>query len=90
MPTIDFHTYNTETLLDFKPVLAKSVAPEWWKTMKVADIGNGVPNKTIRSCPAMDDWLKTGWLLLANRDFHIKSGYSKSDSDDKKFVSVDP
>jgi hypothetical protein len=90
MPTIDFHTYSTETIQDFKPVLAKSVSPDWWKTMKVADMNQGMPNKTIRSCPAMDDWLKTGWILLANRDFHIKSGYSKTDSDDKRFMAVDP
>jgi hypothetical protein len=38
----------------------------------------------------MDDWLKTGWILLANRDFHIKSGYSKTDSDDKRFMAIDP
>ena len=90
MPTIDFHTYSTETIQDFKPVLAKSITPDWWKTMKVADMNQGMPNKTIRSCPAMDDWLKTGWILLANRDFHIKSGYSKTDSDDKRFMAVDP
>jgi hypothetical protein len=81
MPTIDFHCYNTETIQNFKPVLAKSITPEWWKKSKVASIERGIPNKTIRSCPAMDDWLKTGWILLANRDFHIKVGVGIDDTD---------
>lgn len=83
MPTIDFQTYNPVTLQDFKPVLAKSVVPEWWKKAKVAEAVNGTFQQTIRSCPAMDDWLKMGWYLLANRDLHVKCGVGNFEDGDK-------
>ena len=35
MPTINFVTNNADTLKYFKPVLAKSVMPEWWKNAKI-------------------------------------------------------
>ena len=79
MPTIEFHTYNKETLRDFKPVLASSISPDWWKKAKVGEIVRGVVQQTIRSCPAMDDWLKSGWYLLANRDIEVINGVSKYD-----------
>ena len=71
MPTIDFTTFNEDSLRDFKPVLAKSLAPEWFKKMKVFQHDRGKRMQTIRACPAMDDWLKSGWLILANRDMEV-------------------
>ena len=71
MPTIDFTTFNEESLRDFKPVLAKSLAPDWFKKMKVFQHDRGKRMQTIRACPAMDDWLKSGWLILANRDMEV-------------------
>ena len=71
MPTIEFTTFNTTTLEDFRPVLAKKLTPEWWKKTKVNVDVRGHKVQTIRSCPAMDDWLKSGWLLTANRDIHV-------------------
>ena len=85
MPTIEFHSYDSETVKNFRPVLAKSIQPDWWKTIKV---GMDVQSKrvtTIRACPAMDDWLKSGWYLLANRDFHIIAGHGKDDTDSTCF-----
>jgi hypothetical protein len=71
MPTIDFIAHNEKTIRDFKPVLAKSVSPEWWKKAKVGMHVKGDFVQTIRSCPAMDDWLKSGWYVLANRDIEV-------------------
>jgi len=74
MPTIEFTTYDKETVENWRPVLAKKIQPDWWKTMKVQESVRGVKSQTIRSCPAMDDWLKTGWILCANRDMEVKVG----------------
>lgn len=71
MPTIEFNTYNEQTLKDVKPVLAKSVSPDWWKQMKFSEYNRGNLITTIRACPAMDDWLKSGWYVLANRDIEV-------------------
>lgn len=71
MPTIDFTTFNEESLRDWKPVLAKSLSPDWWKKMKVFQHDRGKRVQTIRACPAMDDWLKSGWYILANRDMEV-------------------
>ena len=71
MPTIDFTTFNEESLRDWKPVLAKSLSPDWWKKMKVFQHDRGQRIQTIRACPAMDDWLKSGWYILANRDMEV-------------------
>jgi len=85
MPTIDFITHNENTLRDFKPVLAKKWHPDWWKRIKVNAVVRGVNTQTIRACPAMDDWLKSGWYLLANRDLEVivgnnaKEGVSTTD-----------
>ena len=82
MPTIEFTTYDTETVKNFKPVLAKNYQPHWWKRAKV---GMDIRNKkttTIRACPAMDDWLKSGWYLVANRDLHVKFGRTPETNDD--------
>lgn len=72
MPTIEFSTYNPQTIKDFKPVLAKSVTPEWWKRTKAHIDVYGRRVQSVRACPAMDDWLKTGWLLVSNRDIHVE------------------
>ena len=74
MPTIDFTTFNEDTLRNFKPVLAKSVLPSWWKKMKVFQSIRGRRTQTIRACPAMHDWTKSGWYLLANRDIEVLCG----------------
>ena len=49
MPTIDFHTYNEDTIKNFRPVLAKDIVPDWWKTVKVAEIVKGQTQQTIRA-----------------------------------------
>ena len=89
MPMIDFHTYDKETLRNFKPVLAKTVSPDWWKKGKVAEVVNGQVNKTIRSCPAMTDWLSSGYLILANRDIYVRNGVTDEDSDSKFYHTED-
>jgi hypothetical protein len=89
MPTIEFNTYNEQTLKDVKPVLAKSVSPDWWKQMKFSEYNRGNLITTIRACPAMDDWLKSGWYLLANRDMIVKNGsITDSDEDDEIYMST--
>lgn len=89
MPTIDFHTYSEDTIKNFKPVLAKSVQPDWWKKAKVAEVVNGTICKTIRSCPAMQDWLSSGYLILANRDIYVKNGVTEFDDGDKHYQTQD-
>ena len=89
MPTIDFQTYSEDTIKNFKPVLAKSIQPDWWKKAKVAEVVNGTINKTIRSCPAMTDWLSSGYLILANRDIYVKNGVSEFDDRDKHYQTQD-
>lgn len=86
MPTIDFVTYNEETLVDFKPVLAKDVLPEWWKKQKIHEVNIGQVGHTIQACPAMDDWLKIGWYIIANKDHEIVCGDGAGhDEDDFTF-----
>lgn len=89
MPTIDFHCYDKNTLKDFKPIVAKSIQPDWWKKAKVAEVVNGVTNKTIRSCPAMQDWLSSGYLILANRDIYVRNGVTVEDEGDRIFYTED-
>jgi len=83
MPTIEFTTYSERTLRDFKPVLAKSYQPDWWKNMKVFQAHHGYKVQSIRSCPSMDDWLKMGWYILANRDLDVICGMSEGDQEDQ-------
>ena len=90
MPTIEFHTYNEETLKDFKPVLASSISPDWWKKAKAGELVNGTVQQTIRACPAMDDWLKSGWILLANRDIHVINGIGGDDRGSDTLATFDP
>lgn len=89
MPTIEFTAYSEDTVRNFKPVLAKNCIPEWWKRMRIMDYANGSTNHSIRSCPAMDDWLKSGWLLVATRDILVLCGNDKGDTDSTRFQSVD-
>ena len=89
MPTIEFTTYSEDTVKNFKPVLAASVKPDWWKRMRVQEIVQGQPVHTIRACPAMDDWTKMGWYLIANRDIGVINGVNSTDDDDVKFTTVD-
>ena len=90
MPTIDFTTFNEETLRDFKPVLAKTVLPGWCKKMKVFQAIRGQRTQTIRACPAMHDWTKSGWYLLANRDIEVLVGSDRESLSDENFATRDP
>lgn len=71
MPTIEFRTFETEAYELFKPVLAKSFMPDWWKKMKVQSIHRNLKTQTIRSCPAMHDWLTMGWYMISCVDIMI-------------------
>ena len=91
MPTIDFHTYDADTVKNFKPVLAKNIVPEWWKSIKVAELNKGQVQQTIRACPAMDDWLKSGWIITANRDIEVINGTNpEDDGETTKVAAFDP
>lgn len=74
MPTIEFSTFDEEVAKDFKPVLAKSVYPEWWKKMKTTEMVRGSRTQTVRACPAMDDWLKMGYYIVAHKDIYVNLG----------------
>lgn len=74
MPTIDFIAHNEETIRTFKPVLAKEMQPDWWKKMKVFMDHQGAVTQSIRACPAMDDWLKTGWVIVSQHDIEVING----------------
>ena len=87
MPTIEFSTFKEDTVRDFKPVLAKSVKPEWWNNMQFFEYNRGHKGAGIRSCPAMDDWLKSGWYLVSSRDMYIKNG-GLSDNENESDVSA--
>lgn len=91
MPTIEFTCYNSNTVKYFKPVLAKTVLPDWWKTMKIQEMTRFTRQHTIRSCPAMDDWVKSGWYLLANKDIRVICGKDRDgqDTDHESFVTED-
>ncbi len=91
MPTIEFTTYSERTLRDFKPVLAKTYQPDWWRNMKVFHAHHGYKVQSIRSCPAMDDWLKMGWYILANRDLEVVCGMTEGDQEDQiEWKGFDP
>ena len=62
MPTIEFTSYNPNTLKYSKPILASKVQPEWWKKMRINEIVRGDKQQTIRACPAMQDWLTMGYI----------------------------
>ena len=89
MPTIDFTTFNDNTIRDFKPILAKSIMPDWWKKMKIFQAVRGKRTQTIRACPAMDDWLKSGWYILANRDIEVLVGQDREGLSNENFITRD-
>ena len=89
MPTIDFTTFNEESLRNFKPVLAKKLLPDWWKKMKVNQIVRGKVTQTIRACPAMHDWTKSGWYITTNRDIQVLVGSDRESVGVNKFITKD-
>ena len=74
MPTIEFRTYNKDSFEMFRPVAAKSMQPEWWKKSKIRVDHRGRVAQTIRSCPAMQDWLTMGYYIVASTDIPIRNG----------------
>jgi len=90
MPTIDFIAHNEDTVRSFKPVLAKSMQPEWWKKMKVFSDQQGAQTQTIRACPAMDDWLKSGWLIISQHDIEVVNGNADGVPDTNFKVATNP
>ena len=74
MPTIEFRTYNKDSFEMFRPVAAKSMQPEWWKKSKIRVDHRGRVAQTIRSCPAMQDWLTMGYYIVASEDIPIRNG----------------
>ena len=89
MPTIDFITFNEDSLRDFKPVLAKSLLPDWWKKMKVNQSIRGKFTQTIRACPAMHDWTKSGWFITANRDMQVLVGADRFSENSSSYITKD-
>ena len=70
MPTIEFKTYNENAFEVFRPVPASKMQPDWWKKSKVHMVDNGQVTISLRACPAMHDWLSTGYYIATNRDIH--------------------
>jgi hypothetical protein len=59
--------------------------------MKVFHAHHGYKVQSIRSCPAMDDWLKMGWYILANRDLEVVCGMTEGDQEDQiEWKGFDP
>ena len=71
MPTIDFIAHNEDSVRSFKPVLAKKMQPEWWKKARVYVDRQGATTQSIRACPAMDDWMKSGWMIVTQHDIEV-------------------
>ena len=90
MPTIEFHTYYKSAYENFKPVLASSVQPDWWKKMKAQEIVHGRKQHSIKVCPAMQDWLTMGYYLIADRDLHVLNGKGTDDEGYIHFTVYDP
>ena len=70
MPTIEFKTYNNTAFELFRPVPASKMQPDWWKKSKVHTVDKGQVGISLRACPAMHDWLSTGYYIATNRDIH--------------------
>jgi len=75
MPTITFSSFDIEAFETFKPVPANRMQPDWWKKSKVHMVDNGQVTITLRACPAMHDWLSTGYYIATSRD--IKCLYTE-------------
>tara|TARA_B100001564_G_C20667999_1_gene684737 strand:- start:1955 stop:2815 length:861 start_codon:yes stop_codon:yes gene_type:complete len=82
MPTITFKTYNKHAFEFFRPIPASKVQPDWWKKSKIHMLEKGIPSITLRACPAMHDWLATGYMIQTMRDIHCNY------EDDYWFASV--
>ena len=76
MPTIEFRTFNKKSYLEFRPIAAKHMQPEWWKKQKVRVDHRGRMAQTIRSCPSMQDWLTMGYYICATEDIPVMNGAS--------------
>ena len=74
MPTIEFRTYDEKSFELFRPVAAKEFQPDWWKKMKIRVDHRGRLVQTIRSCPAMQDWLTMGYYIVSTKDIPIRNG----------------
>ena len=89
MPTIEFRTYDEESYANFRPIAARDYQPEWWKKMKVRIDHRGRLTQTIRSCPAMQDWLTMGYYIVATRDIPVRNGVEWSWPDGSHEMQVD-
>ena len=58
--------------------------------MKVFQSIRGRRTQTIRACPAMHDWTKSGWYLLANRDIEVLCGSDRESLSNENFTTNDP
>ena len=74
MPTIEFRTFRKDAYEFFRPVAAKDYQPEWWKKEKVRVDHRGRIVQSIRSCPAMNDWLTMGYYIVATQDIPVRNG----------------
>lgn len=73
MPIIEFNTWNEDAFNTTKPVPAHTMQPDWWKKGKSNEIVNGnAVTGTIKICPAMRDWLTTGYLIVSQRDIQVR------------------
>ena len=73
MPIIEFNTWSEDAFNTTKPVPAHTMQPDWWKKGKLNEFVNGSPiTGTIKICPAMRDWLTTGYLIVAQRDIQVR------------------
>ena len=54
--------------------LHKDYQPEWWKKEKVRIDHRGRIVQSIRSCPAMNDWLTMGYYIVATQDIPVRNG----------------
>lgn len=74
MPHIEFVTFDERVKKDFEAIPAKDYQPDWWKKTKIVEnMGDGHgTGSTIRSCPAMQDILTTGYYVVAVRDMVVQ------------------
>ena len=90
MPTIDFRTFDGSAFENFRPVLAKNYHPEWWKKAKVKVHHRGQTVQTLRSCPAMDDYLKLGWYIIATQDIPVMNGHDWNFPEENEIFVTSP
>ena len=90
MPTIDFRTFDGDAFENFRPVLAKNYHPEWWKKAKVKVHHRSQIVQTLRSCPAMDDYLKLGWYIIATQDIPVMNGHDWNFPEESEVFVTNP